>query len=324
MTTSRTRLALAFASGCATAVFAGWLGAELRAQSPASAAAGLLHACASADGVLHATPAGAACPAGQQSLLFQKAVPPPPDGQPNPPSKDTTADRIKSLEQRVAALERDAATGVTHRVAAPFEVVDKGGHVVLSVGEDHHVRLYNVAGADVVRLEADPTGGEILARSGTGIAAIIGASSTDAGLKVVEGGGAVVRTDLGRSPETGNYRLLFFGADGKHRVAGIGESGLAAGLAFVSDTNGRIRAQMVASALGGEISASNKDRPVATLTEGKTGGGLLEIGNSGGDRMVVAGVQPGGFGAVQAGPASFMQAAGLGLPGSYIAGRAAK
>jgi hypothetical protein len=322
MTTSRSRLVLAFASGCATAAFAAWLGAELRAQAAADPAAGLLHACASADGVLHSAPVRAACPPGQQSLLFQKAVPPPPDGQPNPPSKDTTADRIKSLEQRVAALERDAATGMTHRVAAPFEVVDKDGRRVILVGDDHTVRLYDLKGVDVVRLEANVTGGELVARNGTGTGVIVGASSTDAGLKVVEGGGAVVRTDLGRSAETGNYRLLFFGADGQHRVAGIGESGLAAGLAFVSETNGRIRAQMVASASGGEISVSNKDRPVASLTEGKTGGGLLEIGNSGGERMVVAGVQPGGFGAVQAGPASFMQAAGLGLPGSYIAGKA--
>lgn len=37
--------------------------------------------------------------------------------------------------------------------------------------------------------------------------------------------------------------------------------------------------------------------------------------------MVAAGVQPGGFGVVQTGPASLMTAAGLGLPGSFIAGK---
>lgn len=322
MTTAATRLGIAFAAGCATAACVGWLGASLRAQGRVDPAAGLLHACASADGVLHTTPVSAACPPGQQSLLLQKAVQPPPDGQPNPPSKDTTADRIKSLEQRVAALERDAATGVTHRVAAPFEVVDKEGHTVLLVGDDHTVRLYNVAGVDVVRLSAGTQGGIIAARNGEGIGALIGAGKTEAGFSVVEAGGAVVRTDLGRSPDGGNYRLLFYSPDGKHRVAGIGEDNHGAGLVTVLDQSGVLRASIVASAEGGAISAHNKDRPVASLTEGKTGGGLLEIGNSGGERMVVAGVQPGGFGAVQAGPASFMQAAGLGLPGSYIAGKA--
>jgi hypothetical protein len=38
--------------------------------------------------------------------------------------------------------------------------------------------------------------------------------------------------------------------------------------------------------------------------------------------MVAAGVQPGGFGVVQAGPGSFSPGYGLlGLPGSYIAGK---
>jgi hypothetical protein len=53
---------------------------------------------------------------------------------------------------------------------------------------------------------------------------------------------------------------------------------------------------------GGQFGIGNgAKKTVATLTKGKTAGGLLEI---------------------QAGPASFMQAAGLGLPGSHIAGKA--
>jgi hypothetical protein len=321
MTTSWTRLGLAFASGCATAALAGWLGTELRAQARIDPGDTVLHACASADGVLHTATVRAACPAGQQSLFFQRAAPPPPQGQQAPSSPDPADARIKALEQRVAALEREAATGTTHRVMAPFEVVDKGGHRVLLVDEDHTVRLYNLEGIDVARLEASTDGGLLVARNGAGMGAVIGASKTEAGFKVVEAGG-LVRTDLGRSPTGGNYRLLFNAPDGKTFVAGMGESNLGTGLAYVADKGGVVRASMGASASGGQFAALNKDRPVATLTEGKTGGGLLEIGNSGGERMVVAGVQPEGFGVVQAGPASFMQAAGLGLPGSYIMGKA--
>ena len=94
------------------------------------------------------------------------------------------------------------------------------------------------------------------------------------------------------------------------------------GAAVVYDKVGE-RAGMYVEEGTGHVVAYNKQAlPVAMLTEGKTAGGLFVLTNSSGERMVAAGVQPEGFGVVQAGPASFMQAAGLGLPGSYIAGKA--
>jgi hypothetical protein len=317
----RTPIVVAFASGCATAAMAGWLTAALRAQAPADSSVNVIHACAAADGVLRVAPPSGSCPAGQTSLFFRKDTTPQ-SGPLSPPPKDTTDSRIRALETRIAALERDASlTGVGRRVTAPFEVLDRSGKRVFAVLEDHTARLYNVAGQDLVRLETTDTSGFVVAANGAGMVATIGASGTEASFKLLEG--QAVRTELGRNVKTGNYRALFNAPGGSVRVAAIGETDIGSGQAFVADKGGNIRATMAAAESSGMFSAYNAAGvPVATLTEGKTAGGLLEITSSSGERMVVAGVQPGGFGVVQAGPASFMQAAGLGLPGSYIAGKA--
>ena len=220
MSTARLHLVFVFAVGCATTSLAGWITADLRAQTPASAGPGLVHACAAADGVLRMAPANGGCPPGQQSLFFRKASQT--AGQPAPPSKDTTDARIKALEQRIAALERDALTGTAHRVVAPFEVVDKSGNRVLVVGEDRTMRLYNAAGNDVVRLEANPDGGTLLTRNGTGLAAAIGTSGTEASFNVIEG--TIKRTELGRNPDSGNYRVVFFPPPGPFKWRGSAKS----------------------------------------------------------------------------------------------------
>ncbi len=316
----RTPIVVAFASGCATAALAGWLTAALRAQAPADAAVNVIHACAAPDGVLRLAPPTGSCPAGQASLYFRKDTTPQ-SGQLSPPPKETADARIRALEQRIAALERDASlTGVGRRVSAPFEVLDKG-KPVFAVLDDRTVRLYNVAGKDLVRLETTDAGGILYTGNGAGMGAVIGTTASEASFRLMEG--KAVRTELGRNPTDGNFRAIFTAPGGSVRVAGIGESNLGSGSAFVADKSGNVRVAMNAPSSGGLISAYNTAGvPVATLSEGKTAGGLLEITSSGGERMVVAGVQPGGFGVVQAGPASFMQAAGLGLPGSYIAGKA--
>ena len=121
--------------------------------------------------------------------------------------------------------------------------------------------------------------------------------------------------------EFGNFSARFLGKSAV--VAAIGESIDGTGAATVSDASGIYKGVMQLTSDGkGYIAILNNARTrVAALTEGLNGGGLLTIGDSGGERMVVAGVNAGGFGVVQTGPASFMTNAGLGLPGSYIAGK---
>ena len=175
MSLKRVHLVLVFASGCATAATAGWITAELRAQVPPVDPT-VVHVCASADGVLHMTPPRSACAAGQQSMFFRRAANPPADA-PDATTKDTTDARIKALQQRIAELEGQASrTGLTRRVPAPFEVVDRDGKRVFLVGEDRVVRLYNAAGKDVVRLTATDEGGYVLATNAAGsLTATLGA-----------------------------------------------------------------------------------------------------------------------------------------------------
>jgi hypothetical protein len=149
--------------------------------------------------------------------------------------------------------------------------------------------------------------------------ASIGASGSRAGVIVVEGG--TDRIYLGKQ-ESGHYGAKFFAKGGAY-VAAIGQSQIGVGLAGVYGSDGTPRALLRATddGAGGHISVYNGHTAVAELTVGKTGGGLLTIGSSSGERMVAAGVQPGNFGVVQTGPASFATAAGLPLPGSYISGK---
>jgi hypothetical protein len=120
----------------------------------------------------------------------------------------------------------------------------------------------------------------------------------------------------------GNYAAKFFGK-ANAAVAAIGESTAGLGAAWIADLQGSLRAAMIVdSQQKGNVGVINKASfTVAALTEGLTGGGLLNIYSSSGERMVAAGVHKDGFGVVQTGPGGFSSSALLGLPGSFIAGK---
>jgi hypothetical protein len=313
----RFQLVMVFASGCATAAVAGWMTTELRAQQP-PAPPNVVHVCAAPDGVLRVTPPRSPCPAGQQSMFLRRSAEAPPAQAPDQ-TPGTTDARIKALERRIAELEgQTKLTGLTRRVPAPFEVLDRNSKRVFTVTEDRDVTLYNAAGEAVVRLGARNTGGFVsavdVARSQR---VLISADGTESGLQITEG--TAIRARIGTKGD-GNYRLMVFAKDGKSPIAALGEFQQHGG-AYVFDAAGE-RAGMYAEDGVGKVVVFNKQViPVAMLTEGKTAGGLFVLTSSSGERMVAAGVQPEGFGVVQTGPASFMQAAGIGLPGSYIAGK---
>jgi hypothetical protein len=316
MTMKHLQLVLVFAAGCVTAATAGWMTSELRAQTPAPP--NVVHVCAAPEGTLRVTPLRSLCPAGQQSMFFRRSAEAPPD-QPPDETPGTTDARVKALERRIAELEGQAArTGLTRRVPAPFEVMDRTGKRVFSVSEDRDATLYSAAGDGLVRFGARNTGGFVMARPSAGSQRVlISADGSESGLQITEGD--AIRARIGTKGD-GDYRMMVFSKDGKTPVAALGEM-QQRGAAVIFDQAGE-RAGMYAEEGTGHVVVYNKQViPVAMLTEGKTAGGLFVLTSSSGERMVAAGVQPEGFGVVQAGPASFMQAAGLGLPGSYIAGK---
>ena len=129
---------------------------------------------------------------------------------------------------------------------------------------------------------------------------------------------------VGQLPGSNNYRALFYRTEGGRVVAGLGQAANGKGIAYVADTEGVHRADLAVGADGkAKISISDSTaKDVAVLTEGERSAGLFTLYGSGGQPMVVAGVDAGGFGVVRAGPESFKPGFGLlGLPGSYIAGK---
>jgi hypothetical protein len=105
-------------------------------------------------------------------------------------------------------------------------------------------------------------------------------------------------------------------------LAGIGQGAANTGTAIVNDEHGATRASMFVQSDVPYIRVyGSGGTTIAALTQGKAGGGLLDIFSSSGARMVAAGVTESGVGMVAAGPAGFKSGMGLlGLPGSYIVG----
>jgi hypothetical protein len=304
----------AFAAGCATMAVVGWLAVAVQAQAGYKNA---IHVCVAEDGVLRQ--AAGSCPPGQKSLYLKKAGEEAQEAEApgTEPKNDDT--RVSDLERRLKNLEApaDQRTGPS-TVVAPFEVVDRGGRRIFAV-EEGVVSVYN-GGKAVALIKATEAGGHFMGLSAGGdLQASVGAAGSRSGVIVSEAG--VERIYVGKQ-ESGHYGAKFFGTSGAY-VAAIGQSRLGFGLAGVYGSDGSPRALMRTTDDGqsGHISISNGQTSVAELTVGKTGGGLLTIGSSSGERMVAAGVQPGNFGVVQTGPASFATAAGVPLPGSYISGK---
>ncbi|RPI57729.1 MAG: hypothetical protein EHM55_00685 [Acidobacteria bacterium] len=306
---------LAFGAGSATTAGVLWLTAAVYAQGGYQNA---VHVCVAGDGVMRV--ATGTCQPGQRSLYLKKA------GEEiekaDEPDDNTQNDkRLADLERRIKILESPAVTRTTGRttVVAPFEVVDRSGRRIFAVEEGVVVSVYS-GSRPVAVIKATDTGGHFTGYSTSGdLQASVGASGTRSGIIITEGGAE--RIYVGKQ-ESGHYGAKFFSKGGGY-VAAIGQSLIGTGLAGVYDSDGSPRALLRTTDDGqhGHISVHNGQTTVAELTVGQTGGGLLTIGSSSGERMVTAGVQPGNFGVVQAGPSSFGTAAGVPLPGSYISGK---
>lgn len=145
------------------------------------------------------------------------------------------------------------------------------------------------------------------------------------------------RVSIGAS-ETGHYSLRLSGPSGTQLVT-LGEAKVGGGVALaynaageigavVSGTGqihaadaGVIRVAMVAEKGQGSFSVRNASgTTVARFGEG-TGGGLLQIANSGGNAMVEAGIHPSGVGLVRAFPVRSPGAGMVGMPGTFLIGR---
>jgi hypothetical protein len=318
-----------FTFGCLGATAAGWVTSELRAQEHT---AGEVHVCIGEDRALRLTGAMEPCAGGQRRFTLKEAGVEPLE--PHEPGRERAHDaepkgaavlkeRLADFDRRLDVMEVQSERGeLGNKVVAPFEVIDRDGKVIFRV-EEEAVRLYNGAGKAVAQMRANEDGGYFLGVSADAeLVAAIGVSGQMAGVMLTEGG--VTRLDLGRHKTAGSYRLRVFGPAGQS-IAGIGERpDIGVGTTYVADGTGQIRAAMIVQEEGkGQIYINNRSGTmVLAATEGLTGGGLLEIMNASGDRMVAAGVVEGGVGVVRTGPGSFSPGHGLlGLPGSYIAGK---
>lgn len=234
--------------------------------------------------------------------------------------------KLRELEQRVKDLEERAKLGrlLGSRVYAPFEVINEAGYQVLEV-KDGIVKFNNASGAPAARVVMSENGGFFQGVSATAkITATIGASGAKASVFVTENDQH--RIDLGRNDQ-GRYGLRVYDKGGKP-LAGIGQAsgGPGDGVVTVGDAQGNQRAAMYVSpdGGGGMLQVLNAaGQPVGALYASKSGNGRLELFNNAGLVMVQAGVNEYNVGVVRAGPAGFHPGVGiLGLPGSFIAGKA--
>lgn len=233
--------------------------------------------------------------------------------------------KLRELEQRVKDLEERAKLGrlLGSRVYAPFEVVNEAGYRVFMV-EDGYTWFYNASGTRAARVVMGEKGGYFSAFSTTDqVETTIGAVGATANVFVTEQG--VNRINLGRNDQ-GRYGLRVYDAKLKP-LAGIGQAsgGPGDGVVTVGDAQGNQRAVMFVNPDGGGmLQVLNKaGQSVASLYATKAGNGRMELFNDAGLVMVQAGVNEYNVGVVRAGPAGFHPGVGiLGLPGSFIAGKA--
>ena len=321
----RLKILLAFAFGCLATSTIGRVAVHVSAQGDKEG--GNIHVCAAQDGVLRMVDPLATCPAGQRSLILKKASSDVDLDKPKDKNNDVSPidkAKLNELDQRLKKLESaDCGSVGRSKVVAPFEVVDRQGRRIFYVN-DGIAELYNSSGKDVAWIAASNSGGNFVAKSIAGdLMTTFGASGESSGLVITEDGNK--RLELGRRPDKGTYRVLFYQKAGLP-VAGIGQSEGGSGLAFVADTNGVIKARMTNSQDGKgrvNISRTSDGLAIAELTEGVNGGGKLFICSPGGcDPPMVEAGDAGGYGIVRAGPMGFNPGVGLlGLPGSFIMGK---
>jgi hypothetical protein len=308
----------AFGCGVVTTVIAATLYVDLGAQPVVR---NVVDVCANVEGTLRLTDPGVPCQGGERLLRLR---------QPNVDEKKEEEQaqedgRLKGLQDRVKELEERAAKGrlMASRVIAPFEVINDEGYAVLKV-EDGYVWFNNAQGKTVARVVMNEFGGYFQAISATAnLQAVLGAIDNKVNLFLQEN--EKPRINLGRN-DSGQYGLRVYEAGGK-MVAGIGQATAGDGVVTVNDTQGNQRAAIyVQPKAGGIVEVlNNAGKGVASMFATEAGNGQMLLTNAGGAKMVEAGVNTENIGVVRAGPASFAPGVGiLGLPGSYIAGKAAK
>jgi hypothetical protein len=315
-----------FVLGCIVTSIIGPVVVRVRAQSQTQTT-GSAHVCADKDGVLRMIGLTADCPAGQRSFVFKTTGALGADQPKEAKSGDTSQidqAMLEQLNRRISKLENEeSSTPGKSKVVAPFQVVDRSGRTIFYVN-DEIAELFNKAGESVARIDALPEGGKFLTRStGTGLESVFGAYGQDSGLMLYEN--KTKRLELGRRPDKGTYRALFY-AGGGPPVAGIGQSEGGTGLAFVADTAGNMKARMLINREGkGRINITNASdgESLAEITQGEHGGGIFFLCSPSGCNppMVDAG-DAGGYGLVRTGPLGFNPGVGLvGAPGSFLMGK---
>lgn len=228
--------------------------------------------------------------------------------------------RITALQARVILLEQLAQRDLlVKRFAAPFEVTDRAGRRVFYVSRDRDVEYYR-NGKIVAEMSAMGGGGTFWVLTADGKSRL---SLTGDSLKITEND--VVRLDVGRSAQKGNYRLLIYSAGG-NAITGIGESTEpGTGLGFVADQSGLIKARIGFNKAGRPAVDVNgaTNSFIARLTEGEQGGGVLLIcGPNNCDPPMVDAGDLGAYGVVRTGPEFYNPGVGLmGVPGSFLIGK---
>ena len=303
-----------FACGMAVALVASALYVEVRAQSGREA----VDVCATTTGTLRLATAGVACQPGERRIRLRQ----PEIEEPKEEPKADDAKRLAELAKKVSDLEESRKSRqLGSRVYAPFEVVNKEGYQVFVVEEDQ-VKFLNATGTMVARVVMADDGGYFEARSTSkDLRAVIGTRVQRPAVLILEDGKD--RMSLGRT-DNGGFSLRVLEAGGK-LVAGLGTTDKGDGLAVVADKQGAPRVLMsVLPDGGGSLEVRNVQGKLAAHLFGTAqGNGKMQLFNSAEVTMVEAGTNEANVGVVRAGPAGFHPGVGiLGLPGSFIAGRA--
>jgi len=272
--------------------------------------------CVSSDQTLHAAQAGT-CASSQTRVELEAASQQFLDctecgAQESHHSADASAKAhnaaVADLEQRIDALHVSPLLTVIDQQKRPMMTVQPGALVV-----------YDENGAPVATMRAHADGGSITATSSSGLSAILGALSTEAGLQISEQ--SVLRLRMtGQAGGTYALAVPALGASGD--IAGIGESKASSGAIVAASPSGAVKASMTVADGKGVVGIFNSTGlSVLSLTEGASAGGLLALGNAQSAPTLKMGVKNNRYGVVLTGPrAGFPLVTGSGLPGSYILG----
>ena len=266
--------------------------------------------CVGPDRILRSPSADGECPSGHEELELENddsgicelcdpyGEPPP------PPSRSRELD---ALERRIWSLENTPY----------FEVVDDRDSPIFRVGPGG-VRVFNRQGLPQAAIGTSESGGFFTARSTSmPTDAQIGANGTTAGLRLREN--SLVRVDLTAKDKWASLR--FPSAIGL--IAGLGESTAGPGTLLLGTLPGRVKVTFSVPDARGMLSVVKKDDNLGgiALAEAKVGGGMLDLGEPGGQSAVKMGHNGHRYGIVLAGPILGLPLVPKsGLPGSYFMG----